>query len=235
MQRILFAVGLVVVVAASVFVFPGTQPCGATSIATSSAVAIARAGDDAGQPFIPRWHGSAESREDEPLLLAADGSQSPFLFTAEQASAGDASSPEKSVTRTIRSSRSTTVYSPRQVTVDEDHLVIAVALKPRQRQFVELMVKQAQRMTDEELKAAIEKVEAELQQQDEQAEAELHKAIKILYELKEGAAGTPAARRAASALPLLDGTKPPSDQPYVDPNAIQFGEPIQPSNPVPTY
>jgi hypothetical protein len=91
-----------------------------------------------------------------------------------------------------------------------DRVVEMAAVTPLQQQYSVLMLKRAQRMSEEELTKAIEELEAELKEQDEAADAELQKAVEILNQLQETSSGTPAARRAAEALPVLKGEKKPS-------------------------
>src|SRR5690606_7981857 len=97
---------------------------------------------------------------------------------------------------------------------------------PLQQQYSVLMLKRAQRMSEEELKTAIEELEAELKQQDEAADAELQKAVEILKQLQENSSGTPAARRAEAAIPVLQGTKAPpataEGVPFSSSNEVQF-------------
>lgn len=93
-------------------------------------------------------------------------------------------------------------------------------------------------MTEDELKAAIEKVESELSEQDEAAHTELQKAIEILKQLKENSDGTPAASRAAGALPILENSTPPTasgSAPFFDADASTLNEPAPALTPLPTY
>ena len=123
---------------------------------------------------------------------------------------------------------------PKTQTVYEDQVIEMAEVTPLQQQYSVLMLKRAQRMSEEELTKAIEELESELKQQDEAADAELQKAVEILNQLQENSGGTPAARRAADALPILNGVKEQSVHSvggaptYSDPNEVHFQQPNNP-------
>jgi hypothetical protein len=76
-----------------------------------------------------------------------------------------------------------------------------------QQQFVTLSTKRAQRMSDEELGAAVEQLTKELADQDTAAEVELEKAVEQLKEIAAKFPGTPAAERASLALQAIETVK----------------------------
>jgi hypothetical protein len=137
-----------------------------------------------------------------------------------------------------RASTKRTIKVPRTktVTVYEDQIVEVAEGTALQQQYSVLMLKRAQRMSEEELTKAIEELESELKEQDDAADAELQKAVEILNQLQENFSGTPAARRAEAAIPVLQGTKAPpataEGESFYNPNEVQFQPPL---NPLPTF
>lgn len=75
----------------------------------------------------------------------------------------------------------------------------------RQR-YAELAAKRARRLSEDELKQAIEETARALDLQDKSAEAEMNNSIEHLRELIKKFPGTPTAEKATRALRILDGT-----------------------------
>ena len=188
MKRMLLSTIGVVLLLAVAAQFVRLQECEATTAAE-----LAFASRD-----IPLEVSVVDAVENEPLLAQAGSipvDPAPaFAFPQANPSAIPISPQSK---RFIKVPVTKTVYE--EVAVDVG------AVTPLQQRYSVLMLKRAQRMSEEELKAEIAEVEAELQQQDEAADSELQKAIEILENLQQDSDGTPAAGRARQALPLLNG------------------------------
>lgn len=228
MKRILLSTATVALVAFGACLLIGRQECAAVSNSLASTpVAQTQPVKDSETDFDV---GAEPRRADAELNLAQ--ATDPFEpSTVEKSTSPGEPAPPASKPKTAPSSFKRTIKVPVTRINYEDRVIEMAEVTPLQQQYSVLMLKRAQRMSEEELKTAIEELEAELKEQDEAADAELQKAVEILNQLQENSSGTPAARRAAEALPVLKGVIEQSSSSgggaptYSDPNEVQFRQP----------
>jgi hypothetical protein len=112
-----------------------------------------------------------------------------------------------------RDAENVTVYVPEEREVE----VVASDREQRSQEYSDLMLRKAQRMSEDELEKAIADVQADLAAQDEAAQTQLDQAIEILEQLIVQSPGTPAAERARHALSVLKRQIPMNEPFYAAP------------------
>jgi hypothetical protein len=128
-----------------------------------------------------------------------------------------------------REAEKATVHVPEYREVE----VVVSEREKQSHEYSDLMLRKAQRMSEDELDKAIAELRADLAAQDEAAQTQLDQAMEILEKLIEQSAGTPAAERAHLALPFLKGHGP---QPLPgQPTPAGTVTPGQPIESVPIY